>query len=204
MNGFVLGLSGKSCSGKNVFAEILTARGWLHLDMDKLGHQVLSEKSDTLIQLFGEEISNGNGGIDRKRLGGLVFADPRLLKMLEDLLHPEMLRQAAEKAHKARQQGKLLLINAAILEKTGLHMHCDAVAFIESPLPYRILRLKRRDRLSWQGIINRITSQKGINAKRLEKDVDTYTISNLRGRASLEKKAVKLEKLLLQGTCRQG
>ena len=52
--------------------------------------------SEALIDHFGSEIEDGDGGIDRSRLGAIVFADPAAMKSLEELTHPAIDARIAE------------------------------------------------------------------------------------------------------------
>lgn len=114
---FVLGLGGTYCSGKSTIARELEDEGAFHIDVDRLGHQVLQEQALKVVSAFGAGIiardGEGNGladtegrpAVDRRALGRIVFADPSALTRLEAIVHPAMaarvealIRQASEEA----------------------------------------------------------------------------------------------------------
>ena len=73
----IICICGKSGSGKSTISnELKKVYGdkLLHVEIDKLGHDALSEKSvkKELINCFGENILDNND-IDRKKLGDIVF-----------------------------------------------------------------------------------------------------------------------------------
>ncbi len=199
----ILGLTGRSCAGKNAAARILHERGWLVIDVDRLGHLALEEKADEILALFGSGASDGHSGIDRSRLGAIVFADSGALNKLEQIVHPWMIGEVRRRAAEEAESGRNVLINAAILEKMGLHSLCDAVILIKAPMPLRLLRAVRRDSLPLCTVFRRFASQHGIDAKRLRKDVDMYSITNVGPLSGLESKLVRLEKRLMMGSSRQ-
>ncbi len=86
----VLGITGKYCAGKSAVSEVLSAWGWHIIDVDRLGHHALIEKRDEVLQRFGRELDDGAGGIDRKRLGAIVFRNRTALRYLERIVHPSM------------------------------------------------------------------------------------------------------------------
>ena len=49
----IIGLTGKSCSGKNHVGKILQEIGLEVWDLDKMAHDGLDANSDAIIKLFG-------------------------------------------------------------------------------------------------------------------------------------------------------
>ena len=89
----VIGLTGGIASGKSVVREMLQKHGAYVIDADKLGHEAYAPGSDCyrqVIATFGQDIVGHDGQIDRKALGGKVFADPSQRKRLEGIVWPWM------------------------------------------------------------------------------------------------------------------
>ena len=81
--------------------------------------------------------------IDRKALGAIVFKDSKARKDLEKILHP-LMRKAFEKAIARvvrKRQGRLIVLDAAILYEAGWNKLCDLVAFVSAPEAVRLTRL---------------------------------------------------------------
>lgn len=201
----VLGLTGKSCSGKDEAAQILVEKGWEIIDVDGLGHQALVQRKAEIVQRFGEGILDAAGQVDRRLLGKIVFADPQELRALEAIVHPEMKQRvkdiiASGPDSSGNGSGKKsglrkICINAALLFYMDLHRECDGVILVTAPLVLRFIRAKKRDHLSALHILRRFAEQRTLFPKHLRKDVDMYTVRNCGSRMRLKK---RLEKQLAE------
>ena len=185
----VAGVTGKYCAGKSILAKILTDEyGFLEIDVDKLGHRALEEKSAEIAAAFGNEVADG-GRIDRRKLGDIVFSDRRALERLEAIVHPAMRAWVVEfiDAHPESD----ITVNAAVLFTMGLEKLCDLVIVVGAPLFARIRRARSRDSLGLLQIIRRFASQRNMRLQSPAEDVDIYTVYNdgdrtaLAGRVSL-------------------
>jgi dephospho-CoA kinase len=84
-------LAGGIGSGKSTVRQLLEENGIATIDADSVGHEVLSEGGGAVTEvsaLWPEVVVDG--GIDRRRLGEVVFADPDALKRLEIITHPHI------------------------------------------------------------------------------------------------------------------
>ncbi len=187
----ILGITGKCCSGKNAAASVFVSLGWKEIDVDLLGHKALEIKKGEVISAFGPDIENPDGSIDRKKLGKIVFGSRKKLKILENILHPEMVRLCREEIAGFPENSDIV-INAAILHRMGLHELCDAVLWIKAPFIKRLKRALKRDRHSLFHILKRMLSQSELDAKYYLKDVDSYTIWNTSSMSDLESEVMRL------------
>lgn len=92
----VIGITGKSGSGKTTFASLLAQElKCKHIDIDKIGQEALfrPEILDTLCEKFGTEILDENGNLDRKKMGDIVFTQRHKMKELSDLTWEFMQQQ---------------------------------------------------------------------------------------------------------------
>ena len=180
----IVGLTGKYCSGKNIAGRIFSDRGWDVLDIDKFGHDALLENASEIIETFGTGIADESGGVDRKKLGSLVFGDKNQLARLESIIHPGMVDRCRRYIEASFSRN--ILINAAILHHMGLNRLCNSVLWIESSLLIRFRRALNRDKLSFFQIVMRIFRQRKLDAKYWGEDVDIHIIRNNSTRGSLE------------------
>ncbi len=129
MKKYVLGIFGKTGSGKSTIAKILSERyNFYHIDVDKIGHKILEEKKDEIIKLFGKDVI-ADGNIDRKKLGDIVFKDRVELNKLNFLVHPEIKRATFEEIKKAN--AKYIVIDAALLFEIGLDEYCNFLVMVD-------------------------------------------------------------------------
>src|SRR5512133_2284378 len=94
-----VGLTGGVASGKSSVAGMLRDLGAVVIDADVLAREVVEPGTsglDAVVTAFGPEVLTAEGGLDRARVGALVFADPEKRAQLEAILHPLVRARAAE------------------------------------------------------------------------------------------------------------
>lgn len=116
----VVGIAGPTGSGKSTVCRILARRpGYVHVDCDLLAKRTYEPGGPAyaeLVRAFGPGILSPDGRVDRKKLAELALRDPGKKKLLEDIVHPHVIR-ALERIV-AEQKGKgteVLLIEGALL-----------------------------------------------------------------------------------------
>jgi dephospho-CoA kinase len=175
----IIGLTGAYCAGKNYVAGLLEKRGLPVLDVDKLGHQAIAGEKAAITARFGGEILDPGGEVDRRRLGARVFGKPGDMAALEAIIHP-----AANilTLRWLEAQGGPCVVNAALLHRSSAFELLDAVILVKAPLLTRLLRARRRDKLSWPAIIRRFRSQRGFFSRYGDKKAggiaDIHVIDN--------------------------
>lgn len=169
----IIGIIGRSCSGKDCVASYLEEKGIPSFNCDKVSHEILSTLSEKIRETFGEEALSG-GSPDRSKLAKIVFNDEEKLSKLEGLIYPELIERikAFDKEH------KVVTVNGATLEKAGLIKLCKEVIFVYSPFEQRLERALKRDGITKEGFVERNSSQKDIGLSLFEQDKPVYTILN--------------------------
>ncbi|MBQ9069380.1 MAG: dephospho-CoA kinase [Eggerthellaceae bacterium] len=83
-------------SGKSTVSALLAARGARCLDLDTIGHELLSDAlvKEKLKAAFGEGICDERGAIVRKELAQAAFASTETAQTLASITHPAILSQA--------------------------------------------------------------------------------------------------------------
>lgn len=152
----IIGIIGKSGSGKNYVSYYLERKGYKHLDLDKFGHQSLEENKDELVKEFGTTILDFHNKVNRKVLSDIVFSSIEKLYKLEKI----SLKWIEEKVKESISEK--CIINGANLYKSELYSLCDIIIWVECPLIIRILRLLKRDDRSLFNILKRIHKQRYI------------------------------------------
>jgi dephospho-CoA kinase len=146
----VLGLVGAIGAGKTAVATILAARGGAVVDGDKLGHLALERPEVTakLIARWGDRILRPDGSVNRRVVGGIVFADPAERKALEAVVFPVIGAMAAERIVTAAADPnvRFVVLDAAVMFEAGWNGSCDKVLFVDAP---RTVRLKRVAGRGW-------------------------------------------------------
>lgn len=164
----IIGLVGKSCSGKNVVGDLLEKNGILVWDLDKMCHDGLEENAEAVAKAFGST--------SRKEIGKIVFSDPSKRAELEAILYPYLERKIL--AWKDSNPGKVLVINGALLYRAGFHRLCDAIIYVDASYEIRLSRARERDNISDEAFLLREKSQADVDYRDVDYEVPVHVISN--------------------------
>ncbi len=166
---FVIGLTGRSGSGKSTAAGIFRDDyGFTVIDVDAVGHDILEENRLGVIAIFGSGILNEKGEIDRGFLGDIVFSDPGKLAALNSLLHSGMKKRITRLI--SGLSNKLVVLDAALLFEIKLDELCDFILSVEAPDSEIIDRLKKCRKWTRDKASNVLKSQSGMESRRQEID----------------------------------
>lgn len=159
----VIGLTGGILTGKSTVSGMLAERGAVVIDADKIGHEAYTPHTKTwqeLVDAFGDGILKQNGEIDRKKLGEIVFDDPRALARLNKIVHPRMHEMMREEIERLRGEGvTVVVLEAAVLIEANWTDLVDEVWVTVAPEEVVVKRLQNRGGLSEEQARARIRSQ---------------------------------------------
>lgn len=167
------------------------------LDADAVAHGLLApggECVDAVLAAFGESVRAAEGGVDRAKLGRIVFADPARLKQLNGLLHPAVKERMACWAERIRRDGRKGVAVVPLLFEAGMASDWDAVVCVVSGEEEVLERLALRG-LEPAGARARIDSQWPVREKAARAD---YVIENNRTLEDLETRSVRIWKTLVE------
>lgn len=154
MRNRIIGIIGGSGTGKSLFCTVAEDMGYTVIDGDRISHEVLQTLAkDELVKAFGEVISDNNGTISRKVLGGIVFADAEKLKTLNSIMHKYI-----ETEIENRITDKCV-IDAAVLHQTPVFNKCTKIVAVVADKEIRLKRIMTRDNLDKKTALDRINSQ---------------------------------------------
>lgn len=143
----VLGITGQVGAGKStVLAWLQNHCGARVIQADKVGHLLMEpgmECYQPVVETFGKEILAADGCIDRKKLGGIVFADRRRLEQLNAIIHPAVKAWIFREIEKERGQGLVpfAVVEAALLLEEHYDQICDSIWYIYAEDAVRRKRL---------------------------------------------------------------
>jgi dephospho-CoA kinase len=172
-----VGLTGGVASGKSTVAAILRDLGAVVIDADALAREVVGPGTpglDAVVAAFGPEVLAPDGGLDRARLGALVFADADRRTALEAIVHPLVRARAAELEASA-PAGAVVVHDIPLLVETGQAGSFDAVLVVDVPVDVQVARAVQ-DR-GWS--VGEARSRIAAQASREDRlAVATYVIDN--------------------------
>ncbi len=142
----ILGITGGVGSGKSTVLDYLaTAYGAYLIGCDDVARDLQQpgeECYQPMIELFGREVvMDESGAFDRKEIGRRVFADPELLKKLNQIVHPAVKRRVRELISSHREC-PLIVVEAALLLEDHYGEICDEIWYIYTDDDVRRKRLK--------------------------------------------------------------
>jgi len=94
-----VGLTGGIGAGKSEVSRRLESYGAVVIDADQVAREVVAPGNPGLAEVvaaFGEAVLTPDGGLDRERLGEIVFADESLRAKLNAIVHPLVGRRMRE------------------------------------------------------------------------------------------------------------
>jgi dephospho-CoA kinase len=143
----IIGILGGIGSGKSTVAAEFAKLGCKVIDADEIAHELLEqfEVRQGIVGLFGEGILDSAGKIDRQKLAGVVFADAQRLSLLNNIIHPLVLKRAEEliELYKLRAAIKAIVLDIPLLVEVGWDKRCDKLIFIECRRHIRVDRVKK-------------------------------------------------------------
>lgn len=155
---------------------LLEKRGFAVLDVDKLGYLAIEQESAAILARFGDSIRGPDGRIDRRRLGAIVFGDPKQLAALESIVHPAA--NALTEQWLAARPDQNRVINAALLHKSTVFDRLDLIMIVRAPFLLRLWRAIRRDKLPIGKLLARFRSQRDFDAQYFRRNADTVIVNN--------------------------
>ena len=159
----VIGLTGGIGTGKTEVSRLLEQLGATVINADQVGHEAYTPHSEAwqeVVRTFGEHILQENDEIDRRKLGGIVFADPEQLATLNGIMHPRMAAIVKDKLGVLESQGNdVAVVEAAVLFEAGWDALVGEVWTTESLAEKVVERLQQRNGFAPEEIRKRIASQ---------------------------------------------
>ena len=170
----VIGLTGGIASGKSTASAYLRELGAAIVDADAISRASTRRGGaafEAVCAAFGD-ILGADGEIDRRKLGGIVFADEDARRKLNSIVHPAVMTESRAQIENARASGvKVCILDVPLLFETGMEKLCDETWLIYVPREEQIRRMAERDGLDAADAAARIDSQMPLEEKLKRADV---------------------------------
>ncbi len=158
----VIGLTGGIGTGKSLVSRMLQEHGATIIDADLVGHEAYTPHTETwqvVVDTFGDVLAE-DGQIDRRKLGAIVFSDPKQLEKLNAIMHPRMYKMIEERIQGHQAGGaETIVVEAAILIEAKWTPLVDEVWVTTAPENQVIDRIKGRNNMGEDAARARINSQ---------------------------------------------
>lgn len=159
----IIGLTGRSGCGKSSVSAFFQREGFACIDADQVSRDVLQPGSPCLLPLqnvFGFDIVDENGVLDRRMLANRAFATPEGTRKLTEITHPEILSRIRAAAASAEKAGALLFfVDGAVILGTPFEKECDRLVVVTAPYKQSVARICARDKISAEMARRRLDAQ---------------------------------------------
>ena len=159
----VVGLTGQTGAGKSTVSKIFAEHGFEVINADQVARKVVEVGQPCLAEiaeLFGNQVINSDGTLDRRALGRIVFCNKTKLETLNSVIYPyitaEILRMIQQFSDEGR---KLILLDAPTLFESHSDDFCDIIISVLAEPEIRLKRITERDGISEADARNRMDSQ---------------------------------------------
>lgn len=169
-----IGLTGGIASGKSTVSKMIQDAGIALIDADVHARDVVEpgeEAYKKIITHFGKEILHGDGTIDRKKLGAIIFNDKKQRDILNRIVHPAVRKKMNEKKAAYQAEGRnAVVLDIPLLFESGLTETVDKILLVYVNPEIQLKRLMERDGSTKEEALSRIRSQIPLDEKRSRAD----------------------------------
>lgn len=163
----IIGITGGIGTGKSTVLSLLKQEYHAYIvEADKLAHELMLPGEAVyhrITDIFGTDILNIDGTIDRNRLGAIVFKDADSLRKLNEVVHPAVKQYILQDMETKKKEGNVeyYVIEAVLLIEDGYKTICDELWYIYVEREERIKRLiagRGGSREKWEHVIGNQSS----------------------------------------------
>jgi len=169
---YILGLTGNIASGKTTIGMMLLELGaQVYIDADRVVHELYLPGQplvNELTRIFGPQIVDKAGGVDRQVLGQIVFSDPAKLRLLESIVHPAVHTALLASLHQLAEIGPdaIGVLDAVKLVESGYAQLGHSVWLVTCSPEVQLKRLTELRGMSEEDARLRLAAQPDLESKR--------------------------------------
>jgi dephospho-CoA kinase len=178
-------LTGGIGTGKSTVASLLKLYGYKIIDADEISRQIFNQKKEQIKKIFGTD--------DRKELRKIVFNDKEKLKILENLILPDVKKEVLKQAKKLEKDGITYFVDLPLFFEKQNYPEFDKVLVVYAPKELQIKRVIKRDKADKKGALSIINNQTDIEEKKKRAD---FIIDNSKDLKHLQKEIEKFLNML--------
>ncbi|MFD0688472.1 dephospho-CoA kinase [Actinomadura fibrosa] len=172
-----VGLTGGIGSGKSEVSARLAERGAVVIDADRIAREVVEPGTPGLAAVvaeFGEDVLLPSGGLDREKVGSIVFADRDRLAALNAIVHP-LVGERMQELMDAAPEDAIVVYDVPLLAENGLASMYDAVVVVDAPEETQLDRLTSRRGMAEEDARARMANQASRAERRA---IATHVLDN--------------------------
>ncbi|MDR6141941.1 dephospho-CoA kinase [Microbacterium foliorum] len=160
----LIALTGGIASGKSTIARRLAELGAVVVDADQIVRDVQAPGSAVLARIedvFGADVIDAGGALDRAALGAKVFGDPEQLARLNAIVHPAVRAESQRRFEEAASAGPetVVVYDVPLLVEARVDDPWDLILVAHAPADERRRRLVELRGMAEQAAQERIDAQ---------------------------------------------
>jgi dephospho-CoA kinase len=168
----IAGITGTIGTGKSTVAAMFGALGAYIIDSDKLAREVVEPGKpawQAIVDNFGQELLNKDQTLNRQMLADIVFKDQSKLRVLNSIVHPEVLKEDMRlvEERKSLDPGCLVIKDIPLLLEMGrdvARLLVDKIIVVYASPDIQLKRLIARG-VGENDALNRIMNQVPVKDK---------------------------------------
>ncbi len=184
-------ITGTIGSGKSAVSEIIKKLGFKVINADEVNKKLLEEGGENYEAIkadpFFRKAFDGNG-LDKKHLARMIFSAPDLMKRLNSITHPIIVREIEREVESSHY--KNVFIEIPLFYQMDVKFPVDLVLFVEADKEIQAERLAKRDEIGKFYAESKIRNQESLMRNRSDKEIV------IKNNSSLEDLKEKIEKIL--------
>lgn len=156
-----VGITGGIGSGKTTVCKIFETLSVPVYYADDRAKELMIKDEEVvqkIKQLFGEDAYLKSGALNRKHIAQSAFKDKNVLNQLNAIVHPAVFVDT-QRWYGFHQHKPYTLYEAAIMFESGSSRMMDKMITVFAPLEDRIERTIKRDKMSLDEVMERISKQ---------------------------------------------
>jgi dephospho-CoA kinase len=160
----IAGLTGGLGCGKSFVAEAFRELGAHIVEADELGRDVMKPGGGAyhnVVQIFGHDIVDDAGNLNRLALAQRVFTDPAALSKLNNVVHPAVRARARQQFQQIRRDHPeaIVIYVAAILIESGANREVAKIIAVDCSRESQFERAMQRPGAIEADVLARIATQ---------------------------------------------
>ena len=150
----IIGVTGPSGAGKTTLCDLLKREyNVCVIDADNIARNLSSDSTTVyfqkIVELFGNDILNAEGNLNRKKLASIIFEDEKKRKSLNNLTFKYVVEDIIKSINNLKNSNyDYIAIDVPLLYEAGMEKICDKVIAVIATDDEKISRICYRDNVT--------------------------------------------------------
>ncbi|MEY8348794.1 dephospho-CoA kinase [Bacillus cereus] len=165
----VIGLTGGIASGKSTVSQMFRELSIPVIDADIIAREVVEQGKEAykeIVEVFGKDVLQVDGELDRQKLGSIVFHNEEKRLQLNKIVHPAVRKEMnAQKDMYIKEGVQAVVLDIPLLFESKLTALVDRIVVVAVSPRMQLERLMKRNGFTEEDAKARIDSQMPLAEK---------------------------------------